>query len=105
VRGSYLAYRNDVWHRAVDLTASGGSRFLLNVSFKVAGVDWIGYHSWQSKAQSPDLVAFIEGSTPRELALLGFPEPGDPIWTPELLDATAHEYPGLDLGPWRDALA
>jgi hypothetical protein len=105
VRGSYLAYRNDVWHRAVDMTARGGSRFLLNVSFKAAGADWIGYHAWQSKAQSPDLVALVEGSTPRELLLLGFPPPGDPVWTPELLDATAREYPGLDLTPWRAALA
>jgi hypothetical protein len=102
-RGSFLAYRNDVWHRAVDLTAPAGARFLLNASYKVASVEWIGYHAWQSQAQSPDLVAFVEGSTPRELALLGFPQPGDPVWTPELLDATAREYPGLDLSPWRAA--
>ena len=44
-RGSLLAYRPDVFHRAVDLTEPRGARFLLNVSFKVAGQDWIGYHS------------------------------------------------------------
>ena len=48
---------------------------------------------------------FVEGSTPRELALFGFPEPGDPIWTPELLDMTADAYPNLDVSPWRIALA
>ena len=48
---------------------------------------------------------FVEGSTPRELALFGFPGPGHPIWTDELLDETAKRYPKLDLSPWREALA
>src|SRR5262249_24271945 len=41
VRGTLLTYRPDEFHRAVDLTAPGGARFLLNVSFKPAGQDWI----------------------------------------------------------------
>jgi hypothetical protein len=104
-RGSLLAYRTDVFHRAVDLVAPGGSRFLLNVSYKVAGQDWLGYHSVQSRATWPDWVAFVGGSTPRELELFGFPPPGHPVWTPALVDATAERYPGLVLTPWRDALA
>ena len=48
VRGSLLAYRPDVFHRGVDLTDPGGARFLLNVSFKHAGHDWVGYDSIQS---------------------------------------------------------
>lgn len=104
VRGSVLAYRPDVFHRAVDLTEPGGFRFLLNVSFKTAGVDWVGYHSFQSRATYPGWVDLVERSTPRELELFGFPPPGDPVWTAELLDATAERYPKLDLGPWRSAL-
>ncbi|HSS09080.1 MAG TPA: hypothetical protein VLL25_04290, partial [Acidimicrobiales bacterium] len=103
-RGSLLAYRPDVFHRAVDLTAPGGARFLLNVSYKVAGQDWIGYHSIQSRATWPDWVAFVEGSTPRELELFGFPPPGHPIWNATLVDATADRYPNLVMTPWRDAL-
>ncbi len=103
IRGSLLAYRPDVFHRGVDLTRPGAARFLLNVSFKAAGQDWVGFHSIQSRANSPDWVAFVEGSTPRELALFGFPEPGHPIWDDALLAATAERYPDLDLGPWRAA--
>ena len=104
-RGSLLVYRSDVFHRGVDLTAPGAARFLLNVSYKVAGQDWIGYHTSQSRSTSRQWVAFAEGSTPRELELFGFPPPGHPIWDPALVDATAVAYPGLDVEPWRAALA
>jgi hypothetical protein len=104
VRGSLLAYRPDVFHRAVDLTAPGGARFLLNVSFKPAGQDWIGYHAIQSRATSPHWVAFVEASTWNELALFGFPTPGHPIWDAALIEATARRYPNLDVTPWRVAL-
>ena len=97
MRGSLLVYRPDVFHRGVDLTEPGGARFLLNVSYKVAGHDWIGYHTAQSRVVRPGWTAFVEGSTPRELELFGFPPPGHPIWNPTLLDATAERYPKLDL--------
>jgi hypothetical protein len=103
-RGSLLAYRSDVFHRAVDLTEPGGARFLLNVSFKLASCEWVGYHALQSRATSPDWATFVAGSTPRELALFGFPPPGDPVWDMTMLDATAERYPGLDLEPWRQAM-
>jgi hypothetical protein len=104
IRGSYLAYRPDVFHRAVELSEPGGSRFLLNVSYRIAGQDWIGYHTMQSHATSPDWTRFVENSTPRDLALFGFPSPGHRIWSPSLLDATQQLYPKLDLAPWRAAL-
>ena len=104
VRGSLLAYRNDVFHRGVDVESPDGARFLLALAFKVAGTEWIGYESYQSRSTSPDWVKFAEGSTPRELELFGFPPPGHPVWDAALLDATALLYPALDLAPWRDAL-
>jgi len=103
-RGSLLVYRPDVFHRGVDLTRAGTHRYLLNVSYKVAGQDWIGYHSVQSHATHPAWVQFVEGATPRELELFGFPAPGHPVWTPALIDATTEKYPNLDLEPWRRAL-
>ena len=58
--------------------APGSHRYLLNVSYKVAGNDWIGYHSVQSNATHPAWTQFVESSTPRELELFGFPPPGSP---------------------------
>src|SRR5262249_51881126 len=49
-RGSYLAYRTDVWHRGVNMTDPAGYRFLLGASFRHAAHDWIGYHTAQSRA-------------------------------------------------------
>ena len=103
VRGSVLAYRTDVFHRGVDITAPGEGRFFLGVSFKGAGQDWIGFDGFQSRANEPVWDAFVAGSTPRELELFGFPPPGHPVWDEETLAATAERYPGLDLEPWRTA--
>ena len=103
-RGSLLVYRTDVFHRAVEMTAPGASRFLLNISYKLAGQEWIGFHAMPARASSPHWTAFVESATPRELDLFGFPQPGHPIWNEALLDATAERYPKLDLAPWRAAL-
>jgi hypothetical protein len=104
VRGSLLAYRPDVFHRGVDLTDPDGARFLLNVSFKRSGQDWVGYDAFPSRANSFEWDAFAEASTWKELALFGFPPPGHAIWSPALIDATARRYPKLNLTAWRAAL-
>jgi len=104
VRGSYLAYRSDVFHRGGPFGSPGRARTVLALAFKAAGVDWIGYHQAQSRSTDPEWTVFVERSTPRELALFGFPPPGHPVWDEALLEATALRYPRLDLGPWRSRL-
>jgi len=103
VRGSYLAYRSDVWHRGGPFGAAGTSRVVLALAFKHAGHEWIGYDTQQSRSTGPEWTTFVERSTPRELALFGFPPPGHPIWTEPVLEETAKRYPKLDLTPWRQA--
>jgi len=104
VRGSYLAYRSDVWHRGAPFGAPRTARFVVALAFKGAGQDWIGYDQQQSRSTGPEWTAFVEHSTPRELELFGFPPPGHLIWSEPLLERTALRYPKLDLSPWRDAL-
>ncbi len=104
VRGSYLAYRSDVFHRAAPFGSEGTARFVLALAFKRAGLDWIGYDQAQSGSTGAEWISFAEHATPRELALFGFPPPGHSIWTEELLAQVAVRYRGLDLTPWRAAL-
>ncbi len=81
VRGSYLAYRSDVFHRGAPFGSSDGARFLLALAFKSSGQDWIGYQQAQSRSTDPEWTTFAEQSTPRDLELFGFPPPGHPIWS------------------------
>jgi hypothetical protein len=105
VRGSYLAYRPDVWHRGVELTRPSGSRFLMNIAFKIAGHDWIGYDNAQPTSFMEDWCNFAATCTPSELALFGAPLPGHRYWTEDLVNALEARYPGIDADPWRQALA
>jgi hypothetical protein len=101
VRGSYLAYRSDVFHRGAPFGSGSGARVIAAIAFKNVGQDWIGYDQQQSRSTGIEWTNFVEGSTPRELELFGFPPPGHAIWTEELLAATAMRYPALNLDPWR----
>ncbi len=85
----------------VEFDSSPAARFLVALAFKHAGQDWIGYDQQQSRSTGPEWTTFVEGSTPRQLELFGFPPPGHAIWTEDLLRTTALRYPKLDLGPWR----
>jgi hypothetical protein len=101
VRGSFLAYRSDVFHRAAPFDSTDTARFIMATAFKRAGQDWIGYDVSPARSTGPEWTRFAERATPRQLELFGFPPPGHPIWTETLLRATAARYPRMDLAPWR----
>jgi hypothetical protein len=103
-RGSYLAYRSDVFHRGAPFGAPDTARFLVALAFKRAGQDWIGYDQAQSRSTETEWTTFAEHSTPRQLELFGFPPPGHPIWNESLLQMTAIRYPHMDLEPWRASM-
>lgn len=103
--GSIVCYRPDVYHRSVDFTDPHASRFILHVSCRPAGAEWGGHQAWPYKEFTPEWHKFVAGATPKQLAVLGFPVPGDPYWTDETLSGVAARYPGLDLTPWRASAA
>jgi hypothetical protein len=104
VRGSYLAYRSDVFHRGTAFAEPGTSRTVLALAFRNAAHEWIGYDEAQSRANDRGWTRFVERSTPRELELFGFPPPGHEIWDVELVRETQARYPKLDMSPWESKL-
>jgi hypothetical protein len=103
--GSILAYRPDVYHRGVRMTAAGEARFMLAVSYKPVGTDWLGSQAWPGAAESMAWHRFMQSTNVRQLTVLGFPAPGHPYWNQETLRGVAARYPFLDMAPWRDAVA
>jgi Phytanoyl-CoA dioxygenase (PhyH) len=102
--GSVLAYRSDVYHRGTSLSAEGAARFLLHVAYKPVDTDWLGYHTWPVHGEGRPWNRFVPQASPRQLSVLGFPEPGHPYWNEETLRGVAGRYPHLDMTPWRQAV-
>jgi ectoine hydroxylase-related dioxygenase (phytanoyl-CoA dioxygenase family) len=100
--GSVLAYRPDVFHRGVRITAPRTARFMQHVSFKPAHTDWLGSQAWPGAAEGLAWHRFANRANVRQLSALGFPPPGHPYWNEQTLAGVAARYPGLDLTPWRD---
>jgi hypothetical protein len=103
-RGSMLFYRPDVFHRGTGMTRKGASRFLYNISYKPAGNDLVHFNTMQPRVGSPEFAAFVSSLDRQQLAAIGFPPPGDPMWDDEHIDAAQRRYPDMDLAPWRAAL-
>lgn len=103
-RGSYLAYRPDIWHRGTYLRGASASRFVMIACFKLAGQEWIGFDALSDFVDNAHFLRLAASCTPRELALFGVPAPGHPYWTSAVVDALAQRYPGLDVEPWKRAL-
>jgi ectoine hydroxylase-related dioxygenase (phytanoyl-CoA dioxygenase family) len=103
--GSIVAYRPDVYHRSVDVHEPGHRRVMLHVSFKPRQAEWGGYQAWAFKGLTPEWSKFVQQATCRQLTVLGVPEPGHPYWTEETLAGVQARYPGLDMSPWRSAMA
>ena len=73
------------------------------MAFKPVGTDWLGFQAWPQAAEGMAWHRFMRHTGPRQLTVLGFPEPGHPYWNEETLRGVAARYPSLDMTPWRQA--
>ncbi|MHA6617469.1 phytanoyl-CoA dioxygenase family protein [Pseudonocardia sp. DLS-67] len=101
--GTVVAFTPDTLHRGTALTRAGGARYTMHLCFRAAAAEWAQRQGWADRSHDPAWYRFVEESTPRQLALFGFPPPGHPYWTAEALMGIALRYPGLDLTPWTGA--
>ncbi|MBS2937330.1 phytanoyl-CoA dioxygenase family protein [Nocardioides sp. J2M5] len=99
--GTVVAFQPQTVHRGSAITQPRGARFTMHVSYRPAAAEWAQRHAWADRSHDDHWYAFVDQAGPRELALLGFPEPGHAYWTDETLEGVAQRYPGLDLTPWR----
>jgi len=50
IRGSYLAYRSDTYHRGAPFGSGTGARMIVAIAFKNATAEWIGYDTQQNRS-------------------------------------------------------
>jgi len=93
--GSLLAYRSTTYHRGSGIIAPRGVRLTLGFAYGRPS-PWTGYQAFPRLGEEPGLRKAVVAATPRQRALLGFPPPGDPYWTPDTLAAIARRYPGFN---------
>ncbi|HUN35139.1 MAG TPA: phytanoyl-CoA dioxygenase family protein [Trebonia sp.] len=105
--GTVLAYRTDIFHRGTAMTAPGGARFALKVSYRIAGDAW---DTWIDRLSGTGRIGvaddwhdFVAKATPRQLELLGFPPRGHRYWTTETWLAVCQRYPAADLSAFQPA--
>ena len=77
--GSILIYRPDVYHRGVRMQAPGSARFMLHVSYKPTGTDWLGSLALPHAGEDMAWYRFVNGATLRQLIVLGFPAAGPSV--------------------------
>ena len=59
--------------------------------------------TYKSGAAGEAMKRFMAEASPRQRELLGFPPPGDALWTPAFIQGMAERYPGFDPGPYEEA--
>jgi ectoine hydroxylase-related dioxygenase (phytanoyl-CoA dioxygenase family) len=103
--GTVLAYRADTFHRGTSMTAPRGARFALKLSYRTASDGW---NVWIDRLGAnvrlglqEDWYRFVEGATPRQLELVGFPPRGHRYWTTETWTAVCQRYPNAELSAFQ----
>lgn len=108
--GTTLFYRHDTWHRGTPVRP-GALRTAANLTFRRSASEWVStLHAgwaWAMYRAGLPTERLIAGLSVQQRAVLGFPRPGSPYWTPETVLAVAARYTcfGLDITPYAAALA
>ena len=87
--GSVCLYSIFTRHSASPFTADRGHRPAMWVGFTRKDRGWDGGRTftYKSGARGEAMGRFMAEATPRQLELLGFPPPGDPLWSTSFIEA------------------
>ncbi len=97
--GSLCIYSLYTRHSASQFTAASGHRPAIFITMTRKDQLWDG--SRQPPNPSSDAMnRFIVEATPRQREMIGFPPPGDRLWSRPFLDAMVQRYPGFDPTPY-----
>lgn len=112
--GTVLIYRHDIWHRGTPVN-NQAERVVINLVYKKPGLAWF-YHwskaftrnlyDWEiDPTDKPPAAARFAQLIPllsvKQRAALGFPLPGDPSITQQMLVALQARYPTLDVSVYK----
>ena len=75
IRGSYLAYRSDTYHRGAPFGSGTGARVVVAVAFKNAATEWIGYDTQQSRSTGTEWTEFVGAPRPASWRSSAGPRP------------------------------
>ena len=107
--GSVCLYSIFTRHSASDFTAKQGARPTMWVGFNRKDRPWDGGRTFTYKsgaaarpgpAAAQGIERFIREANSRQLELLGFPPPGDALWTEKYTTAMATRYAGFNRAPY-----
>lgn len=105
--GTLLIFTGSTLHRGSAMTAETGRRLSHFITYHAAHATWMESVRWPSGDRPrPDAAAlrrYLEGASPYERELVGFPGIDDPYWNAMTLQGMALRYPGMDLAPYRAA--
>ncbi len=100
--GSVCFYSVYTRHAASDFTVPQGHRPVMWGGFTRKDRPWDGGRTftYKSGASSQAMLRFMIEASPRQRELLGFPPPGDPLWTASFIEGMVTRYPGFDSAPY-----
>lgn len=103
--GTLLVYLPTTFHRGSAMRRPRAARYTMHLNWRTAAAEWAGRRGWGNWANRPTWTSLVEGLTPDQLSVFGFPRPGHAYWTDGTIEGVQLRYPGLDMAPWRGAIA
>lgn len=104
--GSVCIYSIFTRHASTEFTEPG-HRPVAWVGYSRKDRPWDGARTftYKSGASYEGMHRFIVEASPRELELIGFPPPGDVLWTRSFIEGMAKRYEGFRTEPYLEMLA